>query len=110
MLGVLAELQLHRSTERRVAGQGQGGLGPVAARVDQGAKPETLEPLSHRAPVPAQRARRRLHVEARAAQSFENGGVAAGVVSSRLAGRKTQIFDSDRGSVGEGQGLAKAIL
>src|SRR5206468_11763224 len=53
VLGVLAQLHLDGGAERRVAGQGQRGLGPVAVRLDQRAEAEPLEPLRHRAPVPA---------------------------------------------------------
>src|SRR3989442_1474848 len=63
VLVVLGELQLHGAAQRRVAGQSQRGLAPIAAALDKRAEAEALEPLRHRAPVPPQRPRRRLHVE-----------------------------------------------
>src|SRR5262245_39550683 len=63
MLRVLPELELDRPPERRLASQRQGCGCLVPTRVDQRAKPEALEPLGDRAPVPAERPGGCLHVE-----------------------------------------------
>src|SRR5437899_1302086 len=63
MLVVFGELQLHGAAERRVAGQLQRRLPPIAAGLDERAEGQALEPLRHGAPVPPEGSRRRLHVE-----------------------------------------------
>ena len=84
---ILAELQLHRAAERRVVGQGQGSLPPVAIGLDQRAEAEPLEPLGHRAPVPSERPRRRLHIEPVGTQAVEDRGVACRVGGPAVPGR-----------------------
>src|SRR4030095_5650222 len=108
--GVLAELQLDRPAERRVARQLQRRLLPVAARLDQRAEPEALERLGHRAPVPSESPGGRLHVEAVLAQRGEDRGVAPGLVAARFPGRQAQVLGGDLGAVGKRQGLAQTVL
>src|SRR5439155_5934876 len=110
VLGILAELQLHRPTERRIARQLQGRLAAVPTRVDERPEPEALESLGDRAPVPTEHASRGLHVEAVLAEGGENRLIAARVLADRLPGGKPQISDRDGGAVGERQRLAQTVL
>src|SRR5262249_15416124 len=110
VLGVLAELQLHRPADRGVTGQRQRRLLPVAARLDQRAEAEALEPLVHGTPVPSESPGGRLHVESVLAQRSEDGGVAGGFVATRFPRSQAQVFDTDIGSVGERQGLPQTVL
>src|SRR2546426_591854 len=76
VLVVLAELELDGPGELRVAGEVQGGAGPIPPGLHQRAKAQSLEPLGDRAPVPSELSRGRLHVEAVAPQAGVDGGVA----------------------------------
>src|SRR5262245_3278783 len=110
VLGVLAELQLDRPAERGVGGQRQRRLLPIAARLDQRAEAEALEPLGHRAPVPSESPGGRLHVESVLAQRSEDRGVSAGFVATRFPGSQAQVVDTDLGAIGERQGLPQTVL
>ena len=110
VLGVLAQFQLYRAAERRVAGKRQRCLGPVAVRLDERAEAEPLEPLSHRAPIPSERSGGCLHVEPVLAEGGENRRVATRLLPAGLTGLQPQVFDRDNGAVGEHQGLAQAVL
>src|SRR5256886_9482366 len=110
VLVVLGELQLHGAAQRRVAGQSQRGLAPVAAALDKRAEAEALEPLRHRAPVPPQRPRRRLHVESVLAQAAEDPCVASSIAPRVAHRREPQILRCEDRAVGERDGLAEAVL
>src|SRR5439155_1238079 len=76
VLVVFGKLQLHGAAERRVAGQLQRGLPPIPTGLDQRTEAQALESLRHRAPVPLERPRRRLHIESVLAQAEEDRRVA----------------------------------
>src|SRR5438128_9905976 len=92
VLVVLGELQLHGAAQRRVAGQSQRGLAPIAAALDKRAEAEALEPLRHRAPVPPERPRRRLHVEPVLAKAGEDRCVAGSIAPRVPHRREPQIL------------------
>src|SRR5688572_20168491 len=64
MLVVLAQLHLDGPGERRIAREIVRRARRVTTRVDEGVKAESFQVLGHRAPIPAEGARRGLHVEA----------------------------------------------
>src|SRR2546425_859364 len=110
VLVILAELQLYGAGERRVAGQCQGGLRHVAAGLDQRAEAEALEPLSHRAPVPPQGPRGRLHVELVSPQAGEHRRVVSGVDPGIGRRRQPQVVGPEECAFGQHHGLPEAML
>src|SRR5947209_14725169 len=110
VLGVFPKLQLDRPGERRLAGQRQGGLCAVTARVDQRPESEALESLGDRASVPAERPGGRLHVESMLAERGQDCLVAARILAAGLAGGEPKVADRDGVAIGERQSLAKTVL
>src|SRR6185436_3822756 len=75
MLVIFAQLQLDGAAEGRVAGELRGRARRIAASIDERTEAEALQPLRHGAAVPAERPRRRLHVEAVMPEGGENRDV-----------------------------------
>ena len=76
VLMVVAEFELHRSEVSKITGDRHCRFRKIALVLDQCLKTKTLQALSHRAAVPPQDLRRRLHVKILPSQRFENGAVA----------------------------------
>src|SRR5437899_9686219 len=109
VLVVLRELDLHRARQARLTGQGERRLPAIAAGVDERRKAESFEPLSHRAAIPAERSRRRLHVEAMPAKAAQDRGVVGGRRASRALRRQPEILHAEHGSGSQGDSLLEAV-
>src|SRR5262249_4605689 len=108
--GVPPGPRLARAGERRTPRQLEGRTGSIALRVHQRPEPEALEPLGDRAPVPAEGARGRLHVEAVLAEGSEHRFIAPRVLASRLPGGKPQVGYRDGCAVRKRKRLAQTVL
>src|SRR5207245_10814251 len=106
---VLRELDLHRASQARLTGQGERRLPAIAAGVDERRKAESFEPLSHRAAIPAERSRRRLHVEAMPAEAAQHRGVVGGRRATRALRRQPEILHAEHGSGSQGDSLLEAV-